>query len=114
MKKIAFVSAAVLAAAFSSQALAAPPTTTDKPAAASTTAAPKVVEKTTKGEVDSYAADTRMLKLKAGDEFKVADKVKSTNFTAGEKVTVRWTEKDGAKVADRVTAAAAKPKAKPS
>lgn len=113
MKKIAFLSAAVLAAAFSTSALAAPPATTDKPA--TTTAAPKLVEKTTKGEVDSYAADTRMLKLKAGDEFKVAAKVKATNFTAGEKVTVRWTEKDGAKTADKVTvAAAAKPKAKPS
>lgn len=122
MKKLAFLSAAVLAAAFSAQALAAPPAaTTDKPVTTSTAKPPKaakpakVAEKTAKGVVDSWAADTRMLSLKGGDSFKVADSVKTTAFKTGESVTVRYTEKDGAKIADHVkAAAAAKPKAKKS
>jgi hypothetical protein len=45
-----------------------------------------------------------MLKLKDGSEFKVDDKVKAANYTVGQQVTVRWETKDGAKLAEAVTA----------
>ena len=44
-----------------------------------------------------------MLKLKSGDEFKVDTVVKGANYTPGEQVSIRWINKDGAKLAERVT-----------
>ena len=53
--------------------------------------------------IAAWAPDTRMLKLKDGSEFKVADKVKTANYITGAQVTVRWEDKDGAKLAEAVT-----------
>lgn len=104
MKMIVLASAAALAIALSAAALAAPPATTTQPAKPhSFSQAVKNVTKArfTTGSVQSYSADTHTLKLKTGGEFKLAPAV-TGNYTAGENVTVRWTMKDGAKLADQV------------
>ena len=95
MKKIMIGALAILAASMPLAANAAPP----KPHA---TAAKHEKQTTTNGTVDSWAADTRMLKLKSGDEFKVDATVKGTDYKAGQQVAVHWINKDGAKLAERI------------
>jgi hypothetical protein len=93
MKKLVLASAAALAVAFSASAFAAPPAKSH---------AHPIMEKTTSGTVASYAADTRMLKLKSGGEFTLGQNVTATTYHPGERVSVRWTMKDGKRIADRV------------
>lgn len=95
MKKLVLAAAAMLAVASPLAAFAAPPA----PAPAATHA-PK--EHTTKGTIDTVAADS--LKLKSGTMFKVKDGVSTTSFKAGDKVSVRWTMSGKNKVADTITA----------
>ena len=99
MKKISKVmigAFALLAAAMPLAAHAAPPKHT-------AAAVKHEKTRTTSGTVSSWMADTRMLKLKNGDEFKVDAGVKGTDYRAGQQVSVRWINKDGAKLAERVT-----------
>ena len=97
MKKIMIGALAILAAAMPLAANAAPP---KHPA---TAAAKHEKTTTTNGTVAAWAADTRMLKLKSGDEFKVDAVVKAADYKAGQQVSVHWINKDGAKTAERVT-----------
>jgi hypothetical protein len=97
MKKIMIGALAILAASMPLAASAAPPK------AHPATAAKHEKTITTSGTVASYAADTRMLRLNNGDEFKVDAAVKGTDYRAGQQVSVRWIKKDGAKLAERVT-----------
>lgn len=99
MKKILIASAAVLAALTPMAAYAAPPKT-HKAKTVDTVKIGK--EEFTSGVVTAYAADTRMLKLDAGQQFKLAPSVTNASYKAGDKVTVRWTMKDGARIADSV------------
>lgn len=96
MKKIMIGALAILALATPLAANAAPP----KPAAST---AEHMKTTTTNGTVAAWAADTRMLKLKSGDEFKVDAMVKGADYKAGQQVSVHWINKDGAKVAERVS-----------
>jgi hypothetical protein len=104
MKKIVIASAAMLAAVMPvavPMAYASPPKTHK----AKTHAADTVKvgnEEFTTGVVSAYASDTRMLKLSAGQEFKLAPSVSNASYKAGDKVTVRWTMKDGSRIADSV------------
>lgn len=97
MKRLAF--AVVLAAAAVSPAFAAPPA-----AQAHEQHAAAAKERSSAGEVASYQADTRIMKLKSGTEFQLAPSVAKTP-RAGERVTVRWTMQGATRLADRVTAA---------
>ena len=104
MKKLMLAVAAALAVTIPFAAFAAPP----KSSAASKPTKPKDTlqfgrTEYTTGVVASWSADTRMLKLNAGEEFKIAPAVTASNYKAGDKVNVRWTMKDGARVADAVT-----------
>jgi len=101
MKKILLASAALLAAALPLTAYAAPPKAHNAKAHASDTLKVGKNEFTT-GVVSAYAADTRMLKLNTGSEFKLAPTITNANYKAGDKVTVRWQMKDGARLADEV------------
>jgi Ni/Co efflux regulator RcnB len=95
IKKILIASAAVFAIGMPMAANAAPPKShTSKTHATS--------EKFTTGAVSAWTPDSRMLKLVTGDEFKVGARVKAPAYKAGDTVTVRWTIKDGAKIADKV------------
>ena len=94
MKKIMIGALALIACGLPLTANAAPP---KHP----TTAAKHEKSTTTSGTVAAWAADTRMLKLKSGDEFKVDAAVKGTDYKAGQQVSVRWVNKDGAKLAER-------------
>ena len=96
MKKIMIASLAILAMAMPLAANAAPPK-------AHATAAKHEKMTTTSGTIDSWAPDTRMLKLVSGEEFKVDAKVKGTDYRHGSKVAVKWENKDGAKLAEAVT-----------
>ena len=96
MKKIMIGALALIAAGLPLTANAAPP---KHPAAA----AKHEKTSTTSGTVAAWAADTRMLKLKSGDEFKLDAAVKAVDYRAGQQVSVHWINKDGAKLAERVT-----------
>jgi hypothetical protein len=101
MKKILLTALAVLATAAPLSALAAPPKT--HKAKTQTADTLKLGhEEYTNGTVASYAADTRMLKLSAGEQFKVAPAITNAAYKAGDKVTVRWQMKDGARIADDI------------
>jgi len=102
MKKVLIASAAVMAMIAPMAAHAAPPKTHKAKAHATDTAKVATQEYTT-GVVSAYAADTRMLKLSAGQEFKLAPSITNPAYKAGDKVTVRWTMKDGARLADSVS-----------
>ena len=95
MKKIMIGALALIACGLPLTANAAPPKHT-------TTAAKHEKSTTTSGTVAAWAADTRMLKLKSGDEFKVDAAVKGTDYKAGQEVSVRWVNKDGAKLAEHI------------
>jgi hypothetical protein len=103
MKRILIASAAVMALVAPMTAYAAPPKAHKaKTHSADTT---KIgTEEYTSGVVSAYTPDTRMLKLNAGQEFKLAPSITNTSYKAGDKVTVRWTMKDGARLADSVSA----------
>ena len=103
MKKLLIASAAVMAAVSPMMAAYAAPPKTHKAAthAKDTVAIGK--EEYTTGVVSAYAPDTRMLKLSAGSEFKLAPSITNASYKAGDKVTVRWTMKDGARLADSVS-----------
>jgi hypothetical protein len=103
MKKLLIASAAVLAAASPMMAAYAAPPKTHKAAMHAKDTVKVGSEEFTTGVVSSYAPDTRMLKLSAGSEFKLAPSITSTSYKPGYKVTVRWTMKDGARVADSVS-----------
>jgi hypothetical protein len=96
MKKIMIGALALIACGLPLTANAAPP---KHPAIA---AAKHEKSTTTSGTVAAWAADTRMLKLKSGDEFKVDAAVKGTDYKAGQQVSVRWVSKDGAKLAEHI------------
>jgi hypothetical protein len=101
MKKILIVALAILATAAPLSAMAAPPKA--HAAKANKTDTLKLGhEEYTSGVVANYAADTRMLKLSAGEQFKIAPAITNASYKAGDKVTVRWQMKDGARVADEV------------
>ena len=95
MKKIMIGALALIACGLPLTANAAPPKH-------ATTAAKHEKSTTTSGTVAAWAADTRMLKLKSGDEFKVDAAVKGTDYKAGQEVSVRWVNKDGAKLAEHI------------
>ena len=103
MKKLMLAAAAMLAVATPLAAYAAPP----KSSAAKSHAAKDTIQvgrtEYTTGVVASWSADTRMLKLNAGEEFKLSPTVTAANYKAGDKVNVRWTIKDGVRTADAVT-----------
>lgn len=101
MKKILLAAFTVLATAVPLSALAAPPKTHKAKTHTSDTLKLGNAEYTS-GVVSNYAADTRMLKLSAGEQFKVAPTITNTAYKAGDKVTVRWQMKDGARVADNI------------
>lgn len=102
-KTIVLAIAAALAVSTPLAAFAAPPSSdSHKPKTTSTAAKPARSENTA-GVVASWMADTRMLKLNAGEEFKVATTVTDANYKAGDKVNVHWTMKDGSRIADKVT-----------
>jgi Ni/Co efflux regulator RcnB len=96
MKKIMIGALALIACGLPLTANAAPPKHT-------TTAAKHEKSITTSGTVSAWAADTRMLKLNSGDEFKVDAAVKTADYKTGQKVSVHWITKDGAKLAERVS-----------
>lgn len=104
MKKLMLAVAAMLAVTTPLAAFAAPPksSSASKPNKTKDTLQVGRTEYTT-GVVSSWSADTRMLKLNAGEEFKIAPSVANANYKAGDKVNVRWTIKDGARIADAVT-----------
>ena len=97
MKKIMIGALALIACGLPLTANAAPP---KHPA---TAAAKHEKQTTTDGTVSAWAADTRMLKLNSGDEFKVDTAVKAADYKTGQKVSVHWITKDGAKLAERVS-----------
>ena len=100
MKKILLASAALMAAVAPLTAYAAPPKTHTAKAHAETIKAGK--NEFTTGVVAAYAADTRMLKLNTGGEFKLAPSITNPSYKAGDKVTIRWQMKDGSRLADEV------------
>lgn len=102
MKKILIASAAIMAIAGPMAAHAAPLKTRKAKAHAAETLKIGTAEYTT-GVVSAYAPGARMLKLSAGEEFKLAPAITSPSYKAGDKVTVRWMMKDGARVADSVS-----------
>jgi hypothetical protein len=104
MKKLMLAAAAMLTVASPLAAYAAPPksSTAAKPHKTKDTIQVGRTEYTT-GVVASWSADTRMLKLNAGEEFKLAPTVTAATYKAGDKVNVRWTIKDGVRTADAVT-----------
>lgn len=102
MKKLLIASAAALAAVLPMAAHAAPPKTQQASTYSNDTVKMGKHEFTT-GVVSAYAQDTRMLKLSAGEEFKLSPSIKTASYKAGDKVTVRWTMKDGARLADSVS-----------
>lgn len=79
-------------------ALAAP-----KPPAAAAATQVKAHEETTTGTISVISANE--VKLASGDTFKVSPSISTGAFKAGEKVKVQWMMKDGAKVADHISAA---------
>jgi len=78
-------------------ALAAP-----KPPAAAATPV-KAHEETTTGKISVISPSE--VKLANGGTFKVSPTISTAAFKAGEKVKVQWMMKDGAKVADHISAA---------
>lgn len=78
-------------------ALAAP-----KPPAATATPV-KAHEDATTGTISVISASE--VKLANGDTFKVSPAISTAAFKAGEKVKVQWMMKDGAKVAEHISAA---------
>lgn len=78
-------------------ALAAP-----KPPAATATPV-KAHEGATTGTISVISASE--VKLANGDTFKVSPAISTAAFKAGEKVKVQWMMKDGAKVAEHISAA---------
>ena len=93
--KIVFAALAVITAAAPMTAFAAPP----KPK----THAHKTHEEFVTGAIATVSANE--LKLSSGESFKVKSGVMTTSFKAGDKVSVRYTTKDGAKTADQIMAA---------
>ncbi len=93
--KIVLAAAALLTAALPMAAFAAPPKA--KPHAA------RPHEEYSTGAITSVSATE--LKLASGDTFKFAAGASAGAFKAGDKVSVRWQLKDGAKLADQVMAA---------
>lgn len=82
--------------------LATAPTyaTPPKPATAQQAQA-QALEHSAAGIVASYSADTRMLKLQSGSEFKLAQTV-NAHPRQGDRVTVRWAYEGQERIADRV------------
>ncbi len=60
-----------------------------------------VPEHSAAGVVASYSADTRMLKLQSGSEYKLAQQV-STKPRQGDRVTVHWKYEGKERIADKV------------
>ena len=54
---------------------------------------------------DDFGARRVEVKLASGETFKLAPGVKTSSYKAGDKVSVRFTEKNGAKTADQIMAA---------
>jgi hypothetical protein len=92
MKTILAGSLIVLSTAMPLTALAAPPK-------AHTT---QRHDDATTGAITSITAQE--VKLASGDTFKLKPGVSAANFKAGDKVKVQWTMKDGAKLADKISA----------
>lgn len=105
MKMFVLIGAAVLAVGLSASALAAPPASTANTKEHHFADAVKKVagEKFTTGTVTKYDASTRKLDLSMGGPFKLAPAV-ATAPSVGKKVTVRWTMKDGERIADQIKA----------
>lgn len=93
--KIVLAALAVLTAAAPMTALAAPPK--------AKTHAQKTHEEFVTGAIATVSASE--LKLANGESFKVKSGVMTSSFKAGDKVSVRYTTKDGAKTADQILAA---------
>lgn len=98
MKLIVTGSLLALSSGLAMSALAAP-----KPPAVATTTQVKAHEESTTGTISVISASE--VKLANGDTFKVAPSISTGAFKAGEKVKVQWMMKDGAKVADHISAA---------
>jgi hypothetical protein len=94
--KIVLAALAVLTAAAPLSAMAAPPKKTHAPKFG-------MHEQTATGAITSVNAQE--VKLANGDTFKLAPGVQATSYKAGDKVNVQYTMKDGARTADRITAA---------
>ena len=60
-------------------------------------------DETTTGAISVISASE--VKLASGDTFKVSPGISTGAFKAGEKVKVQWMAKDGAKVAEHISAA---------
>ena len=93
MKMILTGSLLALSAAMPLSALAAPP---------KAHASPAHIDATT-GAIASVNATE--VKLANGDTFKLAPGVSTAAFKAGETVRVRWSMKNGAKLAENISAA---------
>jgi hypothetical protein len=106
MKIFVLATAAALAAALSASAVAAPPgAKSDKPKKEHDSArpvTPSVTYEYTSGVVQGYSPDTQLLKLNNGAAFKLAPVVAGGTYSAGEKVTIRWTMKSGVRIASEV------------
>jgi hypothetical protein len=95
MKIIVTGSLLALSSGLAMSALAAP-----KPPAAA--AATVKHDEATTGAISVISASE--VKLANGDTFKVSPGVSTAAFKAGEKVKVQWSMKDGAKIADHISA----------
>ena len=93
--KIVLAALAVLAAAAPLSAMAAPPKAKSH--------SQRTHEEYATGAISSVSAQE--LKLSDGQTFKLAPGVKAASYKAGDKVSVRFTTKDGARTADQIMAA---------
>lgn len=94
MNRIVLASLVALTAAAPLSAMAAPAKAhTPKPAK----------EQSTTGAIASVSATE--VKLSNGETFKLSPGVSASNFKAGDKVQLRWTMKDGSRLADHINAA---------
>lgn len=93
--KIVLAALTMLAAAAPLSAMAAPPKAKSH--------AQKTHEEYATGAIASVSAQE--LKLSDGQTFKLAPGVQSSSYKAGDKVSVRFTSKDGARTADKIMAA---------
>jgi hypothetical protein len=103
MKKVALVIAAVVMAALSISAVAdaqkGKPKKGEEPASRPLPPRPEF----TTGIVSSYVAESRMLKLNTGGEYKLTQAAGATVFKPGDKVQLRWMMHGGIRIADQAT-----------
>ena len=95
--------AAAAAVVMTAPSFAAPPAP-NQPAQTTSTKTAAAKEHSAAGVVASYSADTRMLKLQSGTQYKLASGV-TTFPRQGERVTVQWKHEGKERIADRVTVA---------